>query len=209
MGFAVVINTNCLGADATKASGASSRNPTYANRAWMLRQVILPWYHALGCFEHIIVAGEFEPGPYHTYVPVTPQTHDVFDMLAQRQAGVEATMGRSHDWVLFQSDDHLWASENLRPVSEVVPFPVLAPSRWTRARNGFGESVNDGGGIYLTGHGLLMQRWVTALCPWTTVPHEWPLDHAFTRHLESKGVLWHYAPQYRIYDVEVGATPWA
>jgi len=205
MGFIAVINTIALARDAHRPS--SGHRP-YHERAWLLRNVLLPWYQTLGLFDEIIVVGAFETGDGYTYVPCEAVHHSVADALIQRQRGLEASRGSADDWLLFQHDDHLWDPKNAVP--SVDSCPVLSPSRWTRARQGgIGEPLNDGHSDgYVNGHACLMRRWAATKLQWATVAPVFTWDIEMTRRCGESGIRWRYAPEYKVYDVERGSTPW-
>ena len=206
MRFTCIINSIALAKDAARPSSGSR---PYAERAWLLRNVILPWYASLGVFDEVVVAGEFEEGLFHRYVPCAQVFHTVGDALLQRQLGFEATTGHPDDWVLFQHDDHLWAPENETLGVSVAADRALSPSRWTRARRATGEALNDGHLVpHINGHALLMRRRIAALVPWTSVPPVFTWDVEYTAALARAGVAWRYAPEYAVWDLERGAEPW-
>jgi predicted O-methyltransferase YrrM len=205
--FTCVINTIALAKDADRIS---SGGRPYSERAWLLRNVILPWYHSLKVFDEIVVVGEFEEGPFHTYVPCPQANHTESDPLLMRDRGYAATSGDPNDWVLFQHDDHLWDPRNFPPgESRAARDYVLSPARRSRGRQALGEPLNDGNGEYINGHALLMRRMVAELCPWSEAPpvHAW--DKGYTQVLTNHGVPWRYAPEYVVLDIEPFAESWS
>jgi len=205
--FSVVINTIALAPDADRVS---SGGRPYAERAWLLRNVILPWYASLKVFDRVIVAGEWEEGPHHTYVPCPQVRHDVSDALAARDAGVAALAdGADEDWVLFQHDDHLWSPANPDPRDLPADQAVISPSRLCRSRNPLGEALNDGHeGGYINGHAVLMRLGAVRKVPWVTAAPVFTWDKEYTRALRAAG----YAPAYTrdlvVWDMERDAQPW-
>jgi hypothetical protein len=204
--FTCVINTIALAKDADRIS---SGGRPYSERAWLLRNVILPWYHDLGIFDEIVVVGEYEKGPYHRYVPCAPVYHTVADALIQRDMGFAAGKRDPNDWVLFQHDDHMFDGDNpllglLDPV-----YGVLAPSRWTRQRTPEGEPINDGSQDgYIMGHAVLMRNRVAERVPWTKAAPVFTWDMEYTKALCTEGIAWRYAPEYKVWDMEQGANLW-
>jgi len=204
MGLSVVINTSALAPDA--ATHLSSGKVPHAQRAWLLRAVILPRYIESGVFSEIVVVGEFEPGLGYTYLEFPSVYHNCADALLKRQAGYEALKQRSVGWVLFQHDDHMWDFANGYPAKEAAD--VLSLSRWTRARVGFGEQLNDGGLRHINGHACLFRFGVAARVPWTKAPPVFTWDMEMTKLLREANVAIRYAPEFKVYDMEFGAEPW-
>jgi hypothetical protein len=204
--FTAIVNTISLAADADRAS---SGGRPYADRAWLLRNVILPWYASLKVFDEVVVVGEFEEGPFHRYVPCPQAYHNVGDALIQRTVGLKATHGENGDWILFQHDDHLWDPRNSLPRTEGGFDAVLSPARMTRARAPFGERLNNGHREgYVSGHALLMRRWAAETVLWASVPPVFTWDVEYTKALKAANVPWRYAPEYVVWDLERGAEPW-
>jgi len=207
MSLTCIINSIALAPDARRVS---SGNRPYGERAWLLRNVILPWYRSLCVFDDIVVVGEFEEGPGYRYVPCPQVYHNVGDALIQRTVGLGATTGIDGDWVLFQHDDHLWSPENPVPRAQGGFDNVLSPARLTRARCALGEPLNDGHQDgYVNGHACLMRRWVAHKVPWSSVAPIFTWDIEYTKALATAGIAWRYAPEYAVWDLELGATPWA
>lgn len=203
--LSVIVNSCALG---PKADIVSSGGQPYANRAWLLRNVLLPLYTSwCSPFREVIVVGEFEPGDGYEYVH-SPSVHfSCADALAQRDAGFAALKHTSVEYVLFQHDDHLYDPNN------VIPRPtaadVLSPSRWTRAR-GAEEQLNNGEAAgHISGHACLMKPHVMRNgFKWTDSPPVFVWDHHITNLLLDHGNIVQYAPTVKVYDVEAGATPW-
>ena len=212
--LSVVLTTSALapGADQLISSGGKGR--PYSERAWLLRSVLLPaytkWFPER--FREVIVVGEWEEGEGYTYVPFKSVYKNCADALIKRQAGFEALEHTSVPWVLFQHDDHLWDPTNLIDPRESAY--VLSPSRWTRARNPEGERLADGAYPrstmqYVNGHACLMKPHVFREgFSWATVPPVFTWDIAMSSDLERRGVPMRYAPELKVWDVEVGAEPW-
>ena len=205
MGLSVVINTSALAADA--ATNLSSGNVPHAQRAWLLRNVILPRYIESGIFSEIMVVGEFEPGLGYGYVPFDSVYHNCADALLKRQAGYEWLKNRNVGWVLFQHDDHMYdVGLNTYPAIEAAD--VLSPSRWTRARGVTGEALNDGTTTHINGHACLYRFNVAKEVPWTSAPPVFTWDCEITQRLLAAGKLIRYAPSLKVWDMEFGAQPW-
>ena len=207
MSLSVIINTIALADDANRIS---SGGRPYSDRAWLLRNVILPWYDSMGIFDQVIVVGEFEDGPFHDYVPFPQQSHTVADALLMRDAGTKALRCNDRGWVLYQHDDHLWDPRNQDEIF-LPSADVLAPARRTRARGGqYAEEINDGHEDgYINGHGLLMRRCVAERVPWASVEpvHTWDIE--YTKALKDAGIEWCYAPEYAMLDIEPFADPFS
>ena len=207
MSIACVINTNALAVESGRLS--SGRVP-YADRAWLMRNVILPCYTSwnAGMFEEIVVVGEYEPGPGYTYVEFPSVYHNCADALLKRQAGFEC-LKLAHEWVVFQHDDHLYDPVNAVFAHEAAS--VLSPSRWTRARATTGEALNDGSAAgHLNGHVCLMRPSVLSVggFNWAQLPPVFTWDVEATARLRNIGQSLRYAPELKSWDMERGATPW-
>lgn len=234
MSLAVVINTACLAPHAGDTL-SSGRQP-YADRAWLMRNILLPaytkWFPDL--FGEIVVVGEYEEGDGYTYVPCRSVYRNCADALLQRQMGFDAIKG-NHSWVLFQHDDHMWDPANV--IDPRTNAYVLSLSRWTRAL-GWPLQLNDGsatvdrqivvngtrtvvptparegepnyGSFYhVNGHSCLMKPHVfRGGFKWTDSPPVFTWDIEITRRLAALGVSMRYAPELVTWDLERGATPW-
>jgi len=204
--IACIIATSALAADATV--NRSFGGVPYANRAWLLRNVILPCYVEWSdLFSEIIVVGEWEFFPGTTWLDFPSIYGNASDALVKRQAGYDALQRKDVEWVLFQHDDHLYAPDNPYPMADA---DVLAPSRFTRARSGVGEQLNDGSTYgYVNGHGCLMRpSCFTRGFSWAGIPPTRVWDVAMTERLTGLGLTWAPAPQLKLYDMEAGASPW-
>jgi hypothetical protein len=174
---------------------------------------MLPWLSQMG-FDQLLVTGVWEPGPGYGYVQVPEYYKGIGDLLFQRQAGFDFTTGAPEDWVLYLNDDTLWSPDN--PALPTDGPDVLSPSRWTRARVGAGERLNDGSQAsstwnetdYVQFHGTLVRRRVTERVPWVSLPPVPGLDMAFTERLRDLAIPWRAAPEYKVWDVELGANLW-
>lgn len=206
----IVINTCCLepGAGERLSSG---RRP-YAERAWLLRNVILPYYTDIEDVQ-VVVSGSFESGEGYRYVKWPSVYRNCVDALTQRQLGLDA-LSDDVDWVVFQHDDHLLERRALLALPSapsVYDADVLCPSRWTRAR-GQVEQLNDGRPYapdgHINGHCVAMRPWVARRVPWVSVPPVFTWDIEYTKLLRAGGVAIQYAPELRCFDMEMGAEPW-
>jgi len=212
--YVLVINTISLTPDAKDRSNPWVGGATYSERAWTMCNLVLPWYHAFNLFDDIVVTGVYVPGPGYRYIHVPEVYGNVNDILIQRQAGFDATMGDANDWVVYLNDDTMWDMTNPVPLRD-DPNGVLSPSRWTRGRTTQGEALNDGSeGGYVQLHGTMMKRWATKRVPWTSLPPREPgreapgLDITLTEALGKAGVPGRYAPEYKVWDIERWAQPW-
>lgn len=214
MSLSVVIATSCLAPDAERNISSGGKGRPHAERAWLLRNVILPCYTRWfpERFREIIVVGEYEEGEGYTYLPFPSVYRNCADALLKRQAGFDALIHKSVEWVLFQHDDHLWDPQNLIPNTGAY---VLSPSRWTRAR-GEAEQLNDGMNLayspsdrYVNGHACLMKPHVFREgFKWTDAPPVFTWDISITARLQDLGIPIAYAPEVRTWDMERGAEPW-
>lgn len=209
--ISVVIATAALADHA--ATTLSSGYQPYADRAWLLRNVLLPcyvnWFPQR--FREIIVVGEYEEGEGYTYVPFKSVYRNCADALLKRQAGFDA-LTKQTSWVLFQHDDHIWDPRN--NVDPRESAYVLSPSRFTRAR-GAEEPLNDGFNMafdprygHVNGHVCLMKPHVFREgFKWTDAPPVFTWDKSVTELLRDRYPI-RYAPELVTYDLERGAEPW-
>ena len=211
MSIACVIGTAALAEHASRT--LSSGGQPYSNRAWLLRNVILPWYVSAGTFSEIVVVGEFEPGPGYTHIPFNSVYKNCADALVKRQAGWDALKHKNVEWILFQHDDHLYDPSNPYPAHDAAG--VLSPSRFTRARCTQGEALNDGSGVgpnalvHVNGHVCLMRHSVLENgFAWTQSPPLFTWDVEVTHLLRQRNVPIRYAPELVTWDMEAGAEPW-
>ena len=197
----MVINTCATGPKA--AETLSSGKQPHAQRAFVLRNFILPAALADPTFLEVIVVGEWEPGNGYIYIEVPSVHFSCVDALAQRQAGFERSTG---DWVVFQHDDHLF--EN----SEDMTFTdadVIVPSRYTRLRDVNGERLNNGKEQgYIAGHLAIYRREVIETCPWSEVPKHFSWDMEHTEQIRAAGFNIEWNEALRVYDCEAGSHPW-
>lgn len=206
-----IINTCCLevGAEQRLSSG---RQP-YAARAWLLRNVLLPYYADIDDVQ-VIVVGSFEPGAGYTYVESPSVYKNCADALVQRQLAMNYVLSDA-EWVVFQHDDHLLERAALGALpyaAKVYSGEVLSPSRWTRARGGRPEQLNDGAPYrsdgHINGHCVVMKPEVARRVPWTSVPPVFTWDMEYTEALRAAGFTIRYTPELRCFDLEMGAEPW-
>lgn len=205
MSIAAVIGTSALADNAP--TQMSSGGVPYGQRAWLLRNLILPTYRWAGIFSEVIVVGEWEPGPGYTYVPFASVYRNCADALLKRQAGYDALGRKDVEWVLFQHDDHLYDPTNHYPVADAH---VLSPSRWTHARSSIGERLNDGADYgYINGHASLWRPECFDLgFRWDALPPVFTWDIESTRRVGELQLDWQYAPNLKTWDAEEGSEPW-
>ena len=146
MSISLVINTCANGPKA--AETLSSGKQPHAQRAFVLRNFILPAALADPTFDEVIVVGEWEPGNGYIYIEVPSVHFSCVDALAQRQAGFERSRGTL---IFFQHDDHMlermpfWDdAKGIIPPEFREPHDVVVPSRYTRLRDVNGERLNGG-----------------------------------------------------------------
>ena len=220
----MVINTCARGPKAAETL-SSGRQP-HAQRAFALRNFILPAALADPTFDEVIVVGEWEPGNGYIYIEVPSERFSCVDALAQRQAGFERSMG---DWVVFQHDDHtlanpvvgeeFWYDEitALEDAIDEANFDVLIPSRYTRLRDVNGEQLFNGEPQsnkdiytlgYISGHCAIYRREVLEKCPWGDVPKVFIWDVEHTAQIRDAGFKIEWSDALRCYDAEAGSTPW-
>ncbi|KKK49150.1 hypothetical protein LCGC14_3137930, partial [marine sediment metagenome] len=136
MKLSLVINSCARGSKAAETL-SSGRQP-HVQRAYALRNFILPAALADPTFDEVIVVGEWEPGNGYIYIEVPSVHFSCVDALAQRQAGFERSTG---GWVVFQHDDHsmnnyVWdVTHSLLQWIHLTEADVLVPARYTRLRD--------------------------------------------------------------------------
>jgi hypothetical protein len=226
--ISLVINT-CAGGAKAAETLSSGRQP-HAQRAYALRNFILPAALADPTFDEVIVVGEWEPGSGYVYIEVPSVHFSCADALAQRQAGFERSTG---DWVVFQHDDHMLVNELFGHddfgdvCSDIInatfhhaPYDILVPSRYTRLRDVNGERLYNGetssdrhvvvmGPGYISGHCAIYRREVLEACPWGNVDtvHTWDIAH--TKQIRAAGFKIEWSNALRCYDIEAEGRPWA
>ena len=191
---------------------SSGRQP-HVQRAYALRNFILPAALADPTFDEVIVVGEWEPGNGYIYIEVPSVHFSCVDALAQRQAGFERSTG---GWVVFQHDDHLLESGERGPVGDAIHVPnsnradVIVPARYTRLRNVNGERLNNGERkAYVSGHCAIYRREVLERCPWGAVDEVFHWDVVHTSQINMAGYKIEWSDALRCYDCEAGGRPWA
>ena len=193
-----MINT-CAGRIPRPDVRSSGRQP-YEQRAFALRNFILPRAVEDGAYGEVIVVGEWEPGEGYKYIPVKSEYYSCVDALAQRHVGAEYARG---EWICFQHDDH---------IIDYLPYiqsgaDVVVPERWTRLRRGVGERLNNGEDDgYISGHCAFYRREVLLAAPWRDVPkvHTW--DEAHTQQILAAGFHIEWVDNFRVWDCERGAS---
>lgn len=215
--ISLVINSCALGAQSR--SVLSSGKQPHEQRAFALRNFILPAALADPTFDEVIVVGEWEPGNGYTYIEVPSEHFSCVDALQQRQVGFERSRG---DVVVFQHDDHIFTQTKLGYsiglYDLIGPFPdqpdVIVPARYTRLRNVNGERLHNGqppvvaAEGYISGHCAIYRREVLEACPWGDVPKQHTWDVAHTAQIRAAGFTIEWSEVLRVYDVESGSTPW-
>ena len=209
MSIACVLNTSCLAPNANDL--LSSGKVPYGRRAWLLRNVILPVYRWAGLFSEIVIVGEFEKGEGYTWIPGDSIYQNCADALWKRQVGFDALRHKSVEWVLFQHDDHLYGPTNEYPAGHRIPEDVISPSRWTRARIGSGEPLNDGSHLgHINGHACLMRPGVfRAGFSWAEIPPVFTWDVEASKRLAELKLTHAHVAKLKVWDLEEGSTPWA
>jgi len=234
--ISLVINTCALSDQVRYRSVLSSGKQLHEQRAFALRNFILPAALADPTFDEVIVAGEWEPGDGYTYIEVPSEHFSCVDALAQRQAGFEKSRG---DWVVFQHDDHMlengysghqefWGEDILQVewLTEKGTVDVLVPARYTRLRNVNGERLPNGECTkheklgcfrcfdetecksYVSGHCAIYRCEVLEACPWGDVPKQFTWDMEHTAQIRTAGFNIEWTDSLRVWDCESGATPW-
>ena len=227
--ISLVINTCAGGAKA--AETLSSGGQPHAQRAFALRNFILPAAIADPTFNEVIVVGEWEPGNGYTYIEVPSKHFSCVDALQQRQVGFEKSRG---DVVIFQHDDHIlevWPLDhgyNAVEVFEEEEPSVLVPARYTRLRNVNGERLYNGEpdlvfddkGVYaveflqrqvrgyISGHCAIYRREVLEKCPWGDVSEKFTWDVQHTAQIRAAGFKITWSSALKVWDVEAGSRPW-
>ena len=232
MSVTLAINTCCL--DPKAGEGSSSGAKPYKQRAFVLKNFILPAAIADDFIDEVIVVGSWETGTGYTYLPKPSINFNCTDTLHQRQHAFEHSHG---DIVIFMHDDHLLdltcngARFNLAGYMRTHEIDVLVPARYTRLRKVEGERLNSGEpgmwpyGVsenpditeaakhyanvgYIPGHCAIYRREVLQHCPWADVPEifQWDTQHSESIHLS--GFKTRHTTLARVWDVEEGSTPW-
>ena len=207
MTLSCVVCTIAGAPDAGERGNIYSVGLPYAARGWALRNLTLPWLSRMG-FKELIVTGQWEQGPGYHYIKVPEVYRNIGDLLLQRQAGYDLSTG---DWVLYLNDDTIWDPSN--PLPADLECQVLSPSRWSRAATPYGSPLNDGSMAsspyneedYVHFHATLVRREVTQRIPWVTLPPEPGVDVLFSMRLNYEGIPWRHAPEYKVWDIELGA----
>ena len=223
-----MINTCAGGAKA--ANTLSSGGQPHAQRAFALRNFILPAALADPTFDEVIVAGEWEPGNGYVYIEVPSKHFSCVDALAQRQAGFERSTG---DWVMFQHDDHIledrsaWSWKMRVDNITEAKADVLIPARYTRLRDVNGERLQNGEctkheklgcfrcfdetecKAYISGHCAIYRREVLEKCPWGDVPERFVWDTEHTEQIRDAGFKIEWSDALRCYDCEMDSKPWS
>lgn len=198
MTVSLIINT-AAGGDTSIHN--SSKNAFHTDRAFALRNLLLPQYCSDAAIDEVIVVGEWEPGPDYRYIHSPSTWFNCVDALTQRQLGFEAATG---DTLIFMHDDH-W----LPYVEYNKVRGVCVPERWTRLRHAAGERLNNGAADgYIGGHCAIYNRHVLEECPWAAVPrvHTWDVEH--TRQIRDAGFSITWSNMLRVWDIEKGSAPW-
>ncbi len=219
--ISLVINSCAMGEQAR--SVLSSGKQPHEQRAFALRNFVLPAAIADPTFDEVIVCGEWEPGDGYTYIEVPSEHFSCVDALRQRQVGFERSRG---DIVIFQHDDHFFDFRGVIEVGSAAlqqfwhePWDILIPARYTRLRNVNGEKLLNGEPQsnvdlhtlgYISGHCAIYRREVLEACPWNEAPEQFTWDIAHTAQirscLPSFNIEWSDA--LRVYDIEAGSRPW-
>jgi len=227
--ISLVLNTCALGERAKNV--LSSGKQPHEQRAFALRNFLLPAAIADPAFDEIIVVGEWEPGDGYTYIEVPSEHFSCVDALQQRQVGFEKSRGSI---VIFQHDDHMLASDfgsrtkhsswANHGIAATKFNGIMVPARYTRLRNVNGERLFNGehrlipGDAssevnalfdgYISGHCAIYRREVLEACPWGDVPKQHTWDIAHTAQIRAAGFKIEWSDALRVYDVESGSTPW-
>ena len=226
--ISLCINTCALG-EKSRSVLSSGKQP-HEQRAFSLRNFVLPAAIADPTFDEIIVVGEWEPGDGYTYIEVPSEHFSCVDALQQRQVGFERSRGGI---IFFQHDDHMlermpfWdETENAIILWIREPHDVVVPSRYTRLRNVngeklyngwpwdveakdlFGDDVRSEYSGYISGHLAIYRRDVLEACPWGDVPKQHTWDVAHTAQIRAAGFTIEWSEALRCYDIEAGSTPW-
>ena len=89
--ISLIINTAAGVSRDIKSSGGVPHD----RRGYALRNFILPSYTVSGMFDEIFVVGEWESGEGYEYIHCPSEHFSCVDALQQRQAGFEASNGRT------------------------------------------------------------------------------------------------------------------
>jgi hypothetical protein len=190
----VVINTCALGRDGEKRS-SKGHGPTYASRARLLRERILPRIIEDPYVGKVFVTGEWEKGDGYEYVVSQCWQKDaVHDYLT---GGVVAYLCDDHipednfftRLSLFWHDNMLW--DVISPIRSTPEGKVLA--------TGWAEG-------YTHAHGIIMRHGAVQRVPWLDVWKEvrgiWHLDILMTRLWQQRGLRIMTDPGLVMFDIE-------
>ncbi len=202
--ISLIINTCAEGPISKSIVSSRGFGQPHAQRAFVLQNFIIP--QAIERFGEVIVVGEWHEGKGYTYIPCASKKFDCTDALEQRQLGFEASVG---DIIAFQHDDHIFEGP-LWPIDEQLFGPeVLVPERRTRLRHTEGELLNNGMAKgYISGHFAFYGRNVLEQCPWKDVPKVFTWDEEHSKQIKAAQFSTNWSFIHKVYDVEMGATPW-
>lgn len=186
-----------------------------AKRWPLVRDQILPQV-LRESFDEIVVAGDGEAGTGYRFLDIPLITGTTIDALIKRDAAAVAT---ESEYLCYLSDDHRPVpgfTQALRDYLQNHAAQVVIPARttWRQVEDGFVYyDLNSGAAEgYCGGHAGIFARSVLQQYPWACAPHDllWDLTHS--RHLQSLGVEFHYAPAVMVEDVQhlinPDVTPW-
>lgn len=199
----VVINTCALGRDGEKRS-SKGHGPTYAARARLLRERILPRIIEDPYVGKVFVTGEWEKGDGYEYVVSRGLDGNVWDQCWQKDA--------VHDYidggvVAYLCDDHIPNGDFFERLSNFwwtnMMWDVLSPMR----ANPQGHMLATGWAEdYAHAHGVIMRAGAVARCPWLDVWKEvrgiWGLDVRMTRLWRERGLRVATDPGLIMIDIE-------
>lgn len=162
----------------------------------LVRELVLP--SAIQNVAEVYVVGDFEPGRGYSYLPVPPITGTTIDALIKRDAGTLAT---NADFIFYLSDDHIIERAGEEPTGTTIGVPERrCGDHW-----GLNMGLQDG---YCGGHAGLFPRELVQRRPWSTMPHHRLWDMLSSHIYVDMGASLMSMPDWRIADVEPGATPW-
>lgn len=178
-----------------------------AHRQELVRDHVLPSVLRQGCFDEVMVVGDYWHGRGYRYLPVPAFHGNTLDALTKRQEAFEESTA---DAILYLCDDHrllnIWDTE--WSAWKDAQWDVLVPARYTQ---GAGRLVEINNGLdrrdpeapYAGGHAAIFRRRALARHPWNqTYLHDrcWDLLHS-RAILADGGVIAHCA-DLRVCDID-------
>jgi hypothetical protein len=208
--FTAVINTCCLGPNATTV-GSSGEGAPYAERYRNLITRIIPRYREWDI--PVIIVGEFIPANEEfnedwTYISSPSTYFGVEDAVDQRE---RACQHIKTEYAIFQHDDHLpcemfpeqWEAQ-------IKGADIYSPARWKMTDTGI-HRLNNGeddppwinnADPYISGHFTIIKNPHKAQFLWASTPREFTWDIGFTKVARNAGMVLQWTRNLAIWDIE-------